>query len=102
MISPFNEAGFRNLDNVWNSRYGQLLKKLNNGESLTAEEKLQYVSESGYFRSGGCTISFKKYQKRYWVKTKNYGIREVFAFNKTAIRKSELFPGGIIEILETS
>lgn len=41
---------------------------------------------------------FAEYMRRFWVKTKYYGIIEMYALNKTDIRKE--LKSNIIEIME--
>lgn len=45
----------------------------------------------------GC-IPFAEYMRRFWVKTKYYGIIEMYALNKTDIRKE--LKNNVIEIME--
>jgi len=54
----------------------------------------------GVYKLRGYKISFKEHLKRYFVKTKYYGIMEIFAFNKTLIRKCATTPSHILEIVE--
>ena len=46
---------------------------------------------------GGWRFPYDEYLRKFWVKTKYYGIIEVFALNKTDIRKAYT---GIIKIVE--
>lgn len=43
-------------------------------------------------------IPFAEYMRRFWVKTKYYGIIEMYALNKTDIRKE--LKSNVIEIME--
>lgn len=49
--------------------------------------------------SGWC-FDLRPYLRRFWVKTKYYGILEYWAINKTAIRKQ--LKSDCIEIVEVS
>lgn len=51
-----------------------------------------------YYKSFGWCFDLRPYLRRYWVKTKYYGILEYWAVNKTAIRKE--LKSNCIEILE--
>ena len=60
---------------------------------LTREEKdyiFSNLQNNAYSRTGvpvlGWMFDFSEFLKSYWVKTRNYGILEVYAFDKTSIR----------------
>lgn len=53
--------------------------------------------ETIYKCSGWC-IPFAEYMRRFWVKIKYYGIIEMYALNKTDIRKE--LKSNVIEIME--
>ena len=83
----------------------QAREKLNSGVDLTKEEK-RTIFNATYNQNGaknvglklmGWMFLFPEIMKKYWVKTKYYGILEIFAPDKTAIRKEI---GQIIKIVE--
>ena len=47
---------------------------------------LQIATTDPFIKIGGWCFDMRPYLRKYWVKTKYYGIREYFAINKTAIR----------------
>ena len=76
------------------SRYFALHSKLERGEKLNRAEKNDVVDQlltNSYSRVGipigGWMIDMRKWLTRFWVKVKNYGIVEVYAFDRTSIRK---------------
>lgn len=48
---------------------------------------MQIATTDPFRRIGGWCFDLRPYLKKYWVKTKYYGILEYYAVNKTAIRK---------------
>lgn len=64
-------------------------------EALAAYDKgdkkplndLQIATTEPYYKIGGWCFPLAPYLRKYWVKTKYYGILEYYAVNKTAIRK---------------
>lgn len=51
-----------------------------------------------YYKCGGWCFPLTPYLRRFWVKTKYYGICEYWAVNKTAIRKE--LKSYVLEIIE--
>lgn len=47
---------------------------------------MQIATTDPFYKSGGWCFDLRPYLKRYWVKTKYFGIQEYYAVNKTAIR----------------
>lgn len=47
---------------------------------------LQIATTEPFYKVGGWCFDLRPYLKKYWVKTKYYGILEYYAINKTAIR----------------
>ena len=41
--------------------------------------------QTAIYKTGGWAFSFREYCKKYWVKTRYYGICEYYAPNKSAI-----------------
>lgn len=50
-------------------------------------KSLNIATTDPTIKVGGWCFDLKPYLKRYWVKTKYYGILEYYAINKTVIRK---------------
>ena len=46
----------------------------------------QIATTDPFFRLGGWCFDLRPYLRKYWVKTKYYGICEYYAVNKSAIR----------------
>lgn len=92
-------------DAVRHSRAGELRAKLNRGEKLTADEKLwvtkKVIDCRMWSRHGiavmGWIVSFKDVLKRFLYR-QHGGWVEVYAYNKTCLRKSVY--GRIDEIVE--
>lgn len=59
---------------------------------------LQIATTEPYYKCGGWCFPYSQYLRRFWVKTKYYGILEYYAVNKTAIRKE--LKSMVIEIIE--
>lgn len=47
---------------------------------------MKIATTEPFYKCGGWCFDLRPYLKRYWVKTKYYGIQEYYAVNKTAIR----------------
>lgn len=60
---------------------------------------LQIATTSPYYKRGGWCFPLANYLRKYWVKTKYYGIVEYYAVNKTAIR-NEIGSHNVIKIVE--
>jgi hypothetical protein len=89
-IYPFNERGDINKvknSEEWNTHKKAFNGNLNQGEKNKLFERLQTNS---FFKDAiplfGVRFSYRPILKRYWVKTKYYGIQEVYSLNKTSIR----------------
>ena len=61
-------------------------------------QDLHIATQNPVYKCAGWCIPFSEYMRRFWVKTKYYGIIEMYALNKTDIRKE--LKSGIIEIIE--
>lgn len=59
---------------------------------------LHIVTQIPVYKCSGWSIPFAEYMRRFWVKTKYYGIIEMYALNKTDIRKE--LKSNVIEIME--
>ena len=79
---------------------------LQNDIKLTREEKnhlfhlLQSNSGDRYYRLMGVAIPFWAYLKKYWVQYEYGNIVQIYAPDKTSIRKSFYTCQGIIKIVE--
>ena len=85
------------LETVMKSTVPAALREYDNGNKKPFQA-LEICTQNPYFKLGGWAFSLHAYLKRYWVKTKYYGIQEYYAINKTAIRKQ--LKSDVIEIME--
>ena len=92
MIYKFVSWEIDPLENLKGTKVFEIYNKLQNGEKLTREEKdyiFSNLQNNAYSRTGvpvlGWMFDFSEFLKSYWVKTRNYGILEVYAFDKTSI-----------------
>jgi hypothetical protein len=69
-------------------------------EALQNGEKTSIYAESGTVKLMGWLFDFRPYMKKYVVKIKYYGWQEMYAFNKTAIRKNYVIPSHVLQIVE--
>lgn len=80
-----------------------LHEKLVNGEEITREDKnyLVFPSSEPTSKLMGYAYDYREFLRKFWVKTEFYGILEVWAWDKTAIRKSDkVKPCKIMQIVE--
>ena len=90
------------------SREGMLMQKLELGERPTIDELESLFRELwnhdayryGIVRRAGWLYDFKPYFRRYLVNERHSGWREVWAYSKTAVRRLNIAPSGILEIVE--
>jgi hypothetical protein len=81
----------------------KLMVKLQAGQALSREEKDRLFSETqsgsrkGHSRLHGWDFDYIPYMRRIWVKLKNYGLLEVFAPDKMAVRA--YFGGDVVEMV---
>lgn len=61
---------------------------------------LHICTQNPVYRFGGWEMPYRSYLRRFWVKTKYYGIQQYFALNKTDIRKE--LKSDALEIVEVS
>jgi hypothetical protein len=85
------------IENVLKERLPAALAEYDNGNKKPFRD-LEIATTDPYFRRGGWCFPIHQYLKRYWVKTKYYGILEYYAVNKTAIRKE--LKSQVIQIVE--
>lgn len=97
------------LEDLKNSVAYQLLEKLNRGEKLTRKEKSDEIFgelwncetyRTGKYRSMGYVFDFGSYMKSFLVKIKDYGWREIKAFDRTSIRRNAVYPSHILRIID--
>jgi hypothetical protein len=85
------------IETVLMERTPKALAEYDNGNKKAFND-LQIATTDPYYKCGGWCFPLAPYLRRYWVKTKYYGILEYFAVNKTAIRKA--LKSEVIEIVE--
>lgn len=66
--------------------------------NLQPLKDLHIATQTPVYKCSGWCIPFAEYMRRFWVKTKYYGIIEMYALNKTDIRKE--LKSNVIEIME--
>ena len=108
-VYKFVGGEIKPLEEYKNARPYILLEKLNNGEKLSREEKQDSIFselwhaetyQKGIYRLDGWAFDFCPYMKRFTIRDKYHGWREVRAFDKTAIRQNACTPSHILEIVE--
>lgn len=75
----------------------QALQEYDNGNKQPLKD-LHIATQTPVYKCAGWAIPYYEYMRRYWVKTKYYGIIEMYALNKTDIRKE--LKSNVIEIQE--
>lgn len=70
----------------FNNKTVNAMQEYDNGNEKPLKD-LEIATTEPYIKIGGWLFDLKPYLKKYWVKTKYYGILEYYAMNKTAIRK---------------
>lgn len=76
------------LNAVMACRIPAALNAYDNGNKKLLHD-MQIATTDPFCKIGGWCFDLRPYLRRYWVKTKYYGIQEYYAANKTAVR-SEL------------
>lgn len=86
-------------DKVKNGRIPAALEAWDNGnkEPLKA---LHIATQEPIYRCMGWAVPYAEYMRRFWVKTKYYGIIEMYALNKTDIRRE--LKSNCIQIVEVT
>lgn len=74
------------VENFLNCPIPAALQEYDNGNKKPLYN-LQIATTEPYYKIGGWCFPLAPYLRRYWVKTKYYGILEYYAVNKSAIRK---------------
>ena len=85
----------------------KIMERLNNGEKIQESDYIIFreinsveAYKNGIYRIMGYIFDFRKYFKKYLVKTKYYGWQEQYAPSKMFIRKNSSSPSHIIKIIE--
>lgn len=76
----------RPIEEVLTAKIPSALQEYDNGNKKPFQA-MQIATTHPYYKLGGWCFFLAPYLKKYWVKTKYYGIQEYYAVNKTAIRK---------------
>lgn len=84
-------------ETILTGRIPAALLAADNG-NLQPLKDLHIVTQTPVYKCSGWCIPFAEYMRRFWVKTKYYGIIEMYALNKTDIRKE--LKSNVIEIME--
>jgi hypothetical protein len=87
----------RPIEEVLKSDLPQALMQFDKGNKQPLKD-LHIATQNPTFNLGGWSFPYREYLKRFWVKTKYYGILEYFALNKTDIRKE--LKSAVLEIVE--
>ena len=85
------------IEHALTDKIPQALQEYDNGNKKPFNA-LKIATTDPYYKSGGWCFPLSPYLRKYWVKTKYYGILEYYAVNKTAIRKE--LKSGYIKAVE--
>ena len=85
------------IENVLQGKIPQALEEYDKGNKKPFND-MQIATTNPYYKIGGWCFPLSQYLRRFWVKTKYYGILEYYAVNKTAIRKE--LKSNVIQIVE--
>lgn len=85
------------IDEVLKTDLPQALMQFDKGNEQPLKD-MHIATREPTYRLGGWAFPYREYLKRFWVKTKYYGILEYFALNKTDIRKE--LKSAVLEIVE--
>lgn len=84
-------------ETILTGRIPAALLAADNG-NLQPLKDLHIATQTPVYKCSGWCIPFTEYMRRFWVKTKYYDIIEMYALNKTDIRKE--LKSNVIEIME--
>lgn len=87
------------VDFVLNEKIPAALAAWDNGNKKPLRD-LHIATQDPFYKSMGWCFPYSEYLRRFWVKTTYYGIIEMYALNKTDIRKE--LKGNVREIVEVS
>lgn len=85
------------IENVLQGKIPAALQEYENGNKKPFND-LQIATTEPVYKCAGWCFPLHPYLRRFWVKTKYYGILEYYAVNKTAIRKE--LKSNVIQIVE--
>lgn len=85
------------IENALSGKIPQALQEYDKGNKKPFQA-MQIATTEPYYKIGGWCFSLIPYLRKFWVKTKYYGILEYYAVNKTAIRKE--LKSNVIKIVE--
>lgn len=88
------------VEEVLEGRLPKALQAYDAGDKQPLKD-LHIATETPVYKIRGWAFPFAEYMRKFWVKTKHYGILEVYAMNKTDIRKQYGFTG-VIRIVEVT
>ena len=86
-----------NVENVLKNPIPLALAEYDKGNKKPFKN-MNLATTDPYYKCAGWCFPLWPYLKKYWVKTKDYGILEYFAINKTAIRNE--LKSQVIKIIE--
>ena len=87
------------IETVLAGRVPQALKAYDEGDKEPLKA-LHFVTGNPVYNIGGWRFLLRDYLRQFWVKTKNYGIIEVWALNRTDIRKE--YRSEVVKIVEVT
>lgn len=85
------------VEKCFSSRIPAALMEYDNGNKKPLQD-LHIATQEPIFKIGGWAFPYAEYMRRFWVKTKYYGIIEMYALNKGDIRKE--LKSGVVQIVE--
>ena len=86
-------------ETVLNGTLPKALTAWDNGDPEPLKA-LHIATQEPVYKCSGWCIPYHQYLRRFWVKTKYYGIIEMYALNKTDIRKE--LKSQVIQIVEVA
>lgn len=107
IVYKFNPSSAATEEQIRTSKPYALMEKLERGEKPSVED-MSHFSELWYpecyaygvVRILGWLLDFRPYFRRFLVNDKHCHWHEVYAYNKTMIRKLAVTPSHILEIVE--
>lgn len=85
------------IENAITGKIPQALQEYDKGNKKPFND-LKIATTEPYYKIGGWCFPLAPYLRKFWVKTKYYGILEYYAVNKTAIRNE--LKSYVIQIVE--
>ena len=93
----FVSWGVPPVENCFSCRIPAALIEYDKGNPQPLKD-LHIATTQPIFKVSGWAFPYAEYMRRFWVKTKYHGILEMFALNKTDIRKE--LKSNVLEIKE--